>query len=147
MPIGDEKVVLGVPPEQVESVCRQAISQLGWRVLEEEAGRFLVKEGSSVTSFAWSAKIELVLDDSTVRLNGSIPGVGPVQKNHLKGQLGALRNHLLVASTQALSSTQSASANGSNLSDELERLAALHESGAISAEEFAQAKTRLLESA
>jgi multidrug resistance efflux pump len=63
------------------------------------------------------------------------------EKGHLRGQVGALKNKIGLAAQDIASS-----AGGSGeISGELERLADLHKSGVLTAEEFAQAKAQLLE--
>ena len=108
----------------------------------------MVKEVSpKATSFTWAAKVEIAIRESgagsEVLLNGSITGMGPVQKGHLRGQVGALRNKIGLAAQDAGGDGQGG-ANGGEISGELERLAGLHQSGALTDEEFAQAKARLL---
>lgn len=143
-----ETLELDLPADAVEQVCRRAISELGWRILEDEGTRLVVKEVSpQSTSFTWSAKIDVVVEEieggSEISLNGSITGMGPIQKGHLRGQLGALRNKITLAAQDAAPSGESASASG-DLSGELTRLGDLHLSGVLTEEEFAQAKARLL---
>jgi hypothetical protein len=128
--------------------CRRAISDLGWRVLEDEGARLVVKEVSpQTTSFTWSAKIEVAIQEngssSEILLNGSITGMGPIQKGHLRGQVGALKNKIALEAQDA--SADSKSAPGSDeISGELERLAGLHKDGVLTDQEFARAKARLL---
>jgi hypothetical protein len=139
-----------LPAEAAEQACRRAISALGWRLLEDDGRRLVVKEVSpKVTSFTWAAKVEVVVegdgDGSEVLLNGSITGMGPVQKGHLRGQLGALKNKIDLAAQDATASDGSGAAGVVEISGELERLAGLHQSGVLTDEEFAQAKAQLLE--
>ena len=56
---------------------------------------------------------------SQVSLNGSITGMGPVQKGHLKGQVGALKNKIDLAAQARPASTDAVS----DVSAELERSA------------------------
>lgn len=138
---------MDLPADAVEQACRSAISDIGWRLLEDDGRRFVVKEVSSKsTSFTWAAKVEVVIeedgDGSQVLLNGSITGMGPVQKGHLRGQLGALRNKVDLAAQNAAAARSGG--NGAEISSELERLAGLHRSGALTDEEFAQAKAQML---
>jgi len=110
-----------------------------------------VKEVSpKANSFTWAAKVEVVVQEagsgSEVLLNGSITGMGPVQKGHLRGQLGALRNKIdLAAQDAATDHAGNAGGGAREISDELERLAGLHRGGVLTDEEFAQAKAQLLE--
>ena len=55
--------------------------------------------------------------------------------------MGALRNRIIVAAQEAAATVANASPSG-----ELERLAELHRTGALSDLEFSQAKARLLAS-
>lgn len=109
--------------------------------------RIVTKEVSpQAVNFTWSAKVEVLVEgddaQSQVSLNGSITGMGPVQKGHLKGQVGALKNKIDLAAQARPISTDAVS----GVSAELERLAELHEKGALSAEEFAEAKARVVKS-
>jgi len=136
-------------PDAAEQACRRAISDLGWRLLEDDGRRLVVKEVSpKVTSFTWAAKVEVMIeedgDGSEVLLNGSITGMGPVQKGHLRGQLGALRNKIDLAA-QDVAAAGSGGNGKAEISGELERLAGLRQSGVLTDEEFAQAKAQLLE--
>ena len=107
----------------------------------------MVKEVSpNALSFTWAAKVEILVEEdpagSEVLLNGSITGLGPVQKGHLRGQVGALRNKINLAASEAVPDE---GGSVGKISDELERLAGLHQSGSLTDEEFAQAKAQLLE--
>jgi hypothetical protein len=139
-----------MPADAAEQACRRAISELGWRLLEDDGRRLVVKEVSpKATSFTWAAKVEIVVEEggagSEILLNGSITGMGPVQKGHLRGQLGALRNKIDLAAQDAAADDGDSRAGVGEVSGELERLAGLHQSGVLTDEEFAQAKAQLLE--
>jgi hypothetical protein len=139
-----------LPADAAEQACRRAISDLGWRLLEDDGRRLVVKEVSpKATSFTWAAKVEVVVEaagvGSEILLNGSITGMGPVQKGHLRGQLGALRNKIDLAAQDAAADDGASGAGVGEISGELERLAGLHQSGVLTDEEFAQAKAQLLE--
>jgi hypothetical protein len=117
--------------------------------LEDEGRRLVVKEVTPQSiNFTWSAKVEIVIEEesagSEVLLNGSITGMGPVQKGHLRGQLGALRNKIDLAAQDAATDGNVGGGAG-EISGELERLAGLHKSGVLTDEEFGQAKAQLLE--
>lgn len=143
-----ETLELDLAADVAEQVCRRAISELGWRILDDEGNRLVVKEVSpQATSFTWSAKIEVTIQEngrwSEILLNGSITGMGPIQKGHLRGQLGALKNKITVAAQNATDDHESAP-RGNDLSSELARLADMHESGVLTDDEFAHAKAQLL---
>jgi hypothetical protein len=140
-----DSLCVEIPADAAERACRHAISEIGWRVLEDDGRRFVAKEITpQATSFTWSAKVEILIEGdnsrSTIRLNGSITGMGPIQKGHLKGQVGALKNTIGVA-TRAEKSEK----NSGDISAELERLADMHKNGSLSTEEFAQAKAQVLD--
>lgn len=136
---------LEISADAAEQACRRAISEMGWRVLEDDGRRLVAKEITPQSiNFTWSAKVEILIEEdgsvSAIQLNGSITGMGPIQKGHLKGQVGALKNKIGLAA----GATASENSRG-DISAELERLADLQKSGALSAEEFAQAKAQVLE--
>jgi hypothetical protein len=140
---------LDLSTESAGQSCRRAISELGWRVLEDEGHRLVVKEVSpQSTSFTWSAKIEVAIQEngsgSEVLLNGSITGMGPIQKGHLRGQVGALKNKISLAAQDVTDAGNGSTPGGDEISGELERLAGLHKDGVLTDGEFAQAKARLL---
>lgn len=128
-----------------ERACRSAISELGWRILEDEGLRIVTKEVTPQSiNFTWAAKIEVLIEgndtESRVQLNGSITGMGPVQKGHIRGQVGALKNKIGLVAQDRPGRTEPRVDVGA----ELERLGDLHEKGLLSVEEFAQAKARVL---
>lgn len=138
-----------VAPDRALALCRQAVADLGWRVLDQGPDLIRCKEVAvSGFSFNWPAEIQLVVESeapgvSTVYLDGKIFGLGPIQKSHLQGQMGNLRNRIELLASQRSSAGASASGAGS-LSGELQKLAALKQQGLLTEEEFQQAKARLL---
>jgi hypothetical protein len=142
-----DTVQLTLPVSGAQHACRRAVSELGWRVLEDDRGRLVVKEVTpQSTSFTWSAKIELLVEEdgagSAVSLNGSITGVGPIQKGHLRGQVGALKNKIEFAAADGAEGSQQPAST--SMGEELERLGHLHSNGLLTDDEFAHAKARLL---
>jgi hypothetical protein len=140
---------VAVDADAAEQACRAAISELGWRVLEDDGRRLVTKEVTpQAISFTWSAKIEVLVeedgDESEIRLNGSITGMGPVQKGHLKGQVGALKNKIGLAA-QDSHAVESPPEDADDVTGKLERLADLRENGVLSEEEFARAKAQILD--
>lgn len=136
-----EDLVLEVDVGQAVEICREAIAGLGWRVMKDEAGQLTVKEVTPTgMSFTNAAKVEVLVGKvqrgTGVRLNGSITGMGPIQKGHLKGQLGALKNQIVVAAKA--SAPDSPHRGGASV--ELERLGRLHQEGLLTDGEFVQAK-------
>jgi hypothetical protein len=99
-------------------------------------------------SFNWPAEVDVVLSSpnasqTTVLLSGSVFGFGPIQKGHLQGQLGNLRNRIELIAQER--STRAPAAASVPLSVELEKLAALRKDGILTEDEFQKAKQRLLD--
>lgn len=138
-----------VAPDRALTLCRQAVADLGWRVLDQGPDFVRCKEVAvSGLSFTWPAEVQLVVESdepgvSTVYLDGKIFGLGPIQKGHLQGQMGNLRNRIELLATQQ-APAPGGRAGGGSLSEELEKLAALKKQGLLTEEEFQQAKARLL---
>ncbi len=135
-------------------LCQEVAIQLGWRVLEVSSARISVKEVSpQVTSFTWPARIDIEIksngqEKSHLQLYGSIAGAGPIQRNHLQGQMGRFLNHLSLLvdtkSSSAATSNSSTNASTTSLTQEITRLKELLDQGVLTPEEFASAKAKLL---
>ena len=85
------------PLDEAVSACVDLITQAGWELKAREPDRLEVKVGVSVLRNP--SKLELVfraIDESrtSVRINGKILGVGPLQKGHLLGEINRLRDAL-----------------------------------------------------
>ncbi len=138
--------------DDVMMVCKEAVASTGWRVTEAGNTRLRCKEISvQSTSFTWPAEVMIELTThetgTTITMNGSIFGFGPIQSGHLEGQVGNLRNRIEVGLNKTIESKKQAQFSqqqGSPLVSELERLANLHEKGALTDDEFQQAKKKLL---
>lgn len=146
------KVQLSI--DEVMTVCREAVASIGWRVLESGRTRLRCKEMSvQFTSFNWPAEVTIELTThepkTMITLNGSIFGFGPIQSGHLEGQVGNLSNRIVIGLNKIIQSMKESHLNqqqGSPLISELERLSGLREKGAITDDEFQQAKKKLLNS-
>lgn len=94
------EVALGI--EQVGLICRKAIAEMKWRMMEQGNERFVCKEVSpGITSFTNAAQVEIVLTPKSpnatgITFKGSISGFGPIQSGHLKGQMGNLKNQIQI---------------------------------------------------
>ena len=77
-----------------------------------------------------------------LHMNGSVFGLGSLQKNHLQGQMGNLRNRIELAATEKEPKKESTAPT--SMATELEKLAALRTQGLLTEEEFQKAKERLL---
>ena len=159
MPTHREEFALNLSISEGMEVCAEAVATLGWRITEQGMTRLKCAEVKSrPLSFNWPIQVEVTLrgeptGGALVTLDGSTFGLGSPQTNHLKEQLRNLRQAIEHAAgrrkarpeaeKQPAPETQSTAA-GTTLASELEKLARLHGSGALSAEEFQQAKQRLL---
>lgn len=145
----NDGLVLDVSLPDALTICRKVVAELGWRVLDQDRTRIRCKEVMvSATSFNWSAEVEIILSSlsqsqTTIYLNGSVFGLGPIQKGHLQGQMGNLRNRIELATQDRAERTPAPA--GSSLSAEIEKLAALRKEGLLTEDEFQKAKQRLLE--
>ena len=145
----DDSLVLQLPLADTLAICRRAVAELGWRVLDQSPTRVRCKEAAvSGMSFNWPAEVDIILSShnpsqTSVLLNGSVFGLGPIQKGHLQGQMGNLRNRIELAALDR-SSKAPAEASGT-LSSELEKLAKLRRDGILTDDEFHRAKQRLLD--
>ena len=96
---------LEAPPEQALNACRQAVADLGWRLLEQQPWRILAKEpGVSAAHMTYRAKVTIDVGSpegssgSVITLNGSnSPGMGPIQSNHLRQQMAAVQDAITAA--------------------------------------------------
>lgn len=146
MPKHQEEFQLQQPLEAVRLACKEAISDLNWRVFQETESHFWCKERQEVLSFSWRATFNLSLhevskDQTMVAVEAENFGFGPIQRGHLEGEVGKLRNKITVALEASEKLTHS---QANDLSTEIERLADLRERGILSEEEFNTAKSRLL---
>jgi hypothetical protein len=142
------EATVSYPPDAVAVACQEAVAQLGWRILNQSSGGITCKEmSSSAVSFTWPAKIEVTWQGrgttTKLSLNGSIVGFGPIQSNHLKGQMGNLQNRIDLCLRNSAAS-QAPPSSESSLASELARLAELRSQGVLSEEEFRAAKAKLV---
>lgn len=133
--------------EDAKRICKHAILQLGWNVLEESSNSISCKEETpNLTSFTFAAKIKLLLiahqNSVTIEIQGSILGFGPIQAGHLKGQIGKLKNAVEVKFQSAQSNNHPKPTV--SLADEITKLSELRNSGIISEIEFQKAKDNLI---
>jgi hypothetical protein len=118
--------------------------------MHDEPFQITIKEDFvNLSKGTWAAELAISVDadagGSEMTVNGSIAGMGPIQKNHLKGQMGRFLNALATAVESSEASTLSGSVTGSgSVADELTKLGELHAQGILSAEEFSSAKAKLL---
>jgi hypothetical protein len=89
-----------LPLEDASSACHTAIDDIGWKVKVSEPTRIVPTIGFGLTRNP--SKIEVLLAEdgpmsSQVTLDGSIWGVGPIQKRHLQGEMTKLREAIETA--------------------------------------------------
>jgi hypothetical protein len=94
----DDEFTIALPANKGSFACLEAIATVGWNVKTAEPDRIIAKIGVGVTRNP--SKIEVLLFDSgdqtVVRLNGRIVGIGPLQKGHLDAQMQRLREAIEV---------------------------------------------------
>jgi hypothetical protein len=93
-----------LPLEDASSACHAAIDDIGWKVKVSEPTRIVPTIGFGLTRNP--SKIEVLLAEdgpmsSQITLDGSIWGVGPIQKRHLQGEMTKLREAIETAAQAA----------------------------------------------
>ena len=158
MPTHSEEFSLSLALGESMEVCAEAVATLGWRVIEQSMTRLKCAEVKThLASFVWPVQVEIILKGEPsggahVTLNGSTFGLGSLQSGYLKEQVQNLRSAIEHALSRRTAKTvepapapESQAQAAGTLASELEKLARLHASGALSDQEFQQAKQRLLE--
>jgi hypothetical protein len=158
MPTHSEEFTLNLALGEGMQVCAEAVATLGWRVIEQSMTRLKCAEvKTQLVSFTWPVQVEIVLKGepsggTRVALNGSTFGLGSMQSGYLREQVQNLRHtieHTVSRKTakpvESTPAPESRSEAAVTLASQLEKLAQLHASGALSDQEFQQAKQRLLE--
>lgn len=91
-----DEFTVGLRVPETSSACRRAIATIGWHVKEIGPDRIVPKIGVGLTRNP--SKIEVLLresgDQTVVRLNGSILGIGPLQRGHLNAEMNRLRDEI-----------------------------------------------------
>lgn len=100
MPTPSDEFIVGRTLDSATRACQYAIAGLGWRVESSDSHRVVAK--IEFGGFNWPGKIETLLTETadgstTVRLNGKIAGLGPIQKRHLTTQLKRLHKAIELA--------------------------------------------------
>lgn len=94
-----DEFLVDLPLDEASWACRGAIANVGWNIKSVEPHRIVTKIGFGIARNP--SKIEVLLGQAgesgtTVTLNGSIFGLGPIQKSQLSGQMNRLRNAIEV---------------------------------------------------
>lgn len=94
-----DEFTVGLRVEETSAACHRAIATIGWPIKEVGPDRIVPKIGVGLTRNP--SKIEVLLrgsgDQTVVRMNGSILGIGPLQKGHLNAEMNLLRGEILLA--------------------------------------------------
>jgi hypothetical protein len=156
MPTHSEEFVLELSLTESMSACVEAVATLGWRINEQSMTRLkCAEEKTQLSSFTWPVQVEVTLRGepsgaTRLALNGSTFGLGSQPPGYLKEQVQNLRHAIEHAVRQKTAGPEKKaepveSPAAITLASELEKLARLHTAGALSDQEFQQAKQRLLE--
>jgi hypothetical protein len=151
MPKVDEVREFAATPSVLMPSIRKVASSLGWRVMLDEPTNITIKENAvNLVSGTWPAELAISVKKhgtgSRVTINGAIFGYGPIQKNHLKGQIGRFLNSLTTLAMTSEAKSSRTSGDGSySVASEVKKLAKLHADGLLSDKEFARAKAKLLD--
>jgi len=101
----DQTLCRAVTKSASPEVTVPTIASIGWNIKSMDERRIVPKVGVGISRNPSNIEVLLASADAsrtTVSLNGSIVGVGPVQKSHLRGEVNRLRNAIEVAAKQAL---------------------------------------------
>jgi hypothetical protein len=95
-----DELEVDLPPDAAWLACKRAIAQIGWGIEFADGQRIVPRIGVGLTRNP--SKIEVLRDEAEgevtrIRLNGSIMGIGPIQKRHLVAEMNQLRNAIEVA--------------------------------------------------
>ncbi len=158
MPTHSEEFTLQLSLGETMQACAEAVATLGWRVIEQSMTRLKCAEvKTQLVSFTWPVQVEIILKGepsggTRIMLSGSTFGLGSIRPGYLTEQVQNLRRAIEhTVSRKSAKPPESANAietrsqAAGTLASELEKLAQLHSSGALSDQEFGQAKQRLLE--
>jgi hypothetical protein len=91
---------VSLPLEDASSACHTAIDDIGWKVKVSEPTRIVPTIGFGLTRNPSKIEVLLAADgpvSSQITLDGSIWGVGPIQKRHLQGEMTKLREAIETA--------------------------------------------------
>jgi hypothetical protein len=83
-----------LPLADASTACHSAIDGIGWKVKVSEPTRIVPTIGVGLTRNPSKIEVQLAEEgpaSTTITLDGSIWGVGPIQKRHLQGELTRLR--------------------------------------------------------
>jgi hypothetical protein len=88
--------VAGTAPDTI-SACRTVAANEGWTIRSEEPDRLLLRQGYKLTAWPLTMDVHVTstADSGTlVGVDGSIWGLGPIQKSHLRKAMAKLQNQV-----------------------------------------------------
>jgi hypothetical protein len=141
-----DELFLQLPLEHASQACRSAIANIGWNIKSMDDRRIVPKVGVGISRNPSNIEVLLTSHDDSgtiVTLNGSIMGIGPVQKSHLRGEMNRLRNAIEVAASQTVHRADKSGAESDPV-EQLRKLGDLRDAGVLSDDEFEGKKAELL---
>ncbi len=93
----DDSFQLAVPPEETKNLCGQAIVSLGWPIVD--LGYGWSTSESFGFGFTWPVTMQVIINygdegKSSITINASNFGFGPIQSSHVRGKVATLRQRI-----------------------------------------------------
>ena len=88
--------VAGTAPDTI-SACRAVAANEGWTIKSEEPNRLLLRQGYKLTAWPLTMDVRVAStaeSGTLVGVDGSIWGMGPIQKSHLRKAMAKLQNEV-----------------------------------------------------
>lgn len=142
--------LLKYPVNHVEQSIKKSIANINWRILSQNDQSITIKEevGLWAVKFTNLAQIDVFWEgdenETSVTLNGSIFGFGPIQSNHLNGHMNRLKNMIESEAHIITNTSNDLLIKENSISEEIQKLAELLQKGLITNDEFIMAKKKLL---
>lgn len=135
---------IAASPEATAAACVSAAEAEGWSASMPAPNRVQIRQGMKFTT--WPVKLDVNLASTgagtSVRVDARVGGMGPIQKAGMQKVLNAFQSRVV----WSVGSTVAAVPAGDPDADlrRLQTLTELRDAGALTEEEFAQQKARLL---
>lgn len=139
-----ESLALPSPAQEVILLCREAINNMGFGLIEHSADHLRASHGDMKHVYLDIRLRARDAQHTDVSVTATLMGFGPMVKQAVRRDAGRFVNELTVLSDKGRAEKDGAPTRRS-LSDELQQLATLHERGILTDEEFKAAKGRLME--
>ena len=141
-------VTRGIP---IVEIIHQVVDELDWSIVDSASDRIILKEKDRFDYYnALEMSIDLISDGNDnieLSIHANNDGYGPVQDDYIKNQvlrfIKAIRSGI-EDSYQEIEVEEEREDPNHSLSQELERLAKLHEEGELTDEEFSRAKEKVI---